>query len=45
MERNSKGRRKDEIYKSKKHLGSGTFGRVEKVVSKIDGNVYALKLI
>jgi hypothetical protein len=36
MDRNTRGKKKDEIYKSKKHLGSGTFGRVEKVVSKVD---------
>jgi serine/threonine protein kinase len=44
MNRNNK-RRKNDLFKPKKHLGSGTFGRVEKALSKLNGNTYALKLI
>jgi serine/threonine protein kinase len=35
----------DVLFKPKKHLGTGSFGRVEKCLSKVDGKTYAVKLL
>lgn len=35
----------ESLFRPKKHLGSGSFGRVEKSLSKIDGKTYAVKLL
>lgn len=38
-------RKYDVLFKPKKHLGTGSFGRVEKCLNKLDGNTYAVKLL
>ena len=38
-------RRKEDEFETKRMIGSGSFGQVEKCKSKKDGKTYAVKII